>query len=334
MTAAALDVRGLSVAAGDTPIVRDVTFTVAPGRRVGLVGESGSGKTLTALAIMGLLRRPLAVTEGSVLLGDTDLRGLGRRELDRVRGGRIAMIYQDPMASLNPLHRVGDQIVEAIRLHGSASRVVARRRAIELLGDVGIHDAAVKVDAYPHELSGGMRQRVMIAMALSADPEVLLCDEPTTALDVTTQRKIVELLVAISEERSVAMVMITHDLGVAAGFCDDIAVMYAGRLVEQATAVELYARPRHPYSEALLGAAIDLTAPLDRPIPTIAGQPPIPGRLAPGCSFHPRCRYAQDVCRERRPLLEPSGPSLAACHFPLAPAATTAPAGAEGRHDG
>jgi oligopeptide/dipeptide ABC transporter ATP-binding protein len=318
MTATVLDVDGLCVSVGDTPIVRDVSFSLRAGTRLGLVGESGSGTTLTALAIMGLLKRPLHVTDGSIRLGETQLRGLRRRELNRVRGGRIGMIYQDPMASLNPLHKVGDQIIEAIRLHSTLGRAAARARAIELLEDVGIRDAATRVDAYPHELSGGMRQRVMIAMALSADPEVLLCDEPTTALDVTTQRNIVQLLARISDERGMAMIMITHDLGVAAGFCDEVAVMYAGRLVEQAPVLDLYARPRHPYAEALLGAAVDLTMDLDRPIPTIAGQPPIPGQLPGGCSFHPRCRYAQDRCADQRPLLEPLGPGRVACHFALA----------------
>jgi oligopeptide/dipeptide ABC transporter ATP-binding protein len=319
----ALAVEGLTVVADagrgrELPIVRDVSFTVARGARMGLVGESGSGKTMTAMAVMGLLRRPLRITAGSVRLGETDLRALRGRALGRVRGGRIGMIYQDPMRSLNPLHKVGDQISETIRLHTSLSRREAGARVLELLADVGIADAAAKARAYPHELSGGMRQRVMIAMALSADPDVLLCDEPTTALDVTTQRRIVELLVRISRDRGVAMVMITHDLGVAAGFCDEIAVMYAGRLVEQAPVRELYAAPRHPYSEALLGAACDLTLPLDRPIPTIAGQPPLPGRLASGCSFHPRCPYAQDVCVEQRPPLEPAaGGGRVACHFAL-----------------
>ncbi|HST42958.1 MAG TPA: ABC transporter ATP-binding protein [Conexibacter sp.] len=321
---AALAVEGLTVVADagrgrELPIVRDVSFTVARGARMGLVGESGSGKTMTAMAVMGLLRRPLRITAGSVRLGETDLRALRGRALGRVRGGRIGMIYQDPMRSLNPLHKVGDQISETIRLHTSLSRREAGARVLELLADVGIADAAAKARAYPHELSGGMRQRVMIAMALSADPEVLLCDEPTTALDVTTQRRIVELLVRISREREVAMVMITHDLGVAAGFCDEIAVMYAGRLVEQAPVRELYAAPRHPYTEALLGAACDLTLPLERPIPTIAGQPPLPGQLASGCSFHPRCPYAQEVCVEQRPPLETAadGGGRVACHFAL-----------------
>jgi oligopeptide/dipeptide ABC transporter ATP-binding protein len=327
-----LEVEGLCVGTGALEIVRDVSFSLAPGRRLGIVGESGSGKTLTALATMGLLRRPLRAASGSVRLGGEELLGLSRRALDRRRGGRIAMIYQDPMQSLNPLHRVGDQIVEAIRLHTPMGRSAARARAVELLDDVGIRDAAAKARAYPHELSGGMRQRVMIAMALSADPEVLLCDEPTTALDVTTQRRIVDLLVRVSEERGVAMVMITHDLGVAAGFCHDVAVMYGGRIVERRPVEALYARPGHPYAGALMGAALDLQAPLDRPIPAIPGQPPMPGELPSGCSFHPRCPHAQERCAVERPLLVarpdvPGGP--VACHFPLGGTEAAGAAGEE-----
>jgi oligopeptide/dipeptide ABC transporter ATP-binding protein len=313
-----LAVEGLTVAVGDTPIVRDVSLSLAPGKRIGLVGESGCGKTVTAMAVMGLLRRPLERTAGRVMLDDTDLAALGRRRLDRLRGSRIAMVYQDPMASLNPLQRVGRQVVEAVRLHSDVSRGAARARAVELLDEVGIPDPAARVDSYPHELSGGMRQRVMIAMALAGEPEVLLCDEPTTALDVTTQRRIVELLTRISDERRLAIVLITHDLGVAAGLVDEVAVMYAGRIVERAPVGELYTGPRHPYTEALLGAACDLTLPLDQPIPTIPGQPPLPAEVDDGCSFRARCRYAQDLCAQQRPLLERrDGGPPAACHFPL-----------------
>jgi oligopeptide/dipeptide ABC transporter ATP-binding protein len=317
MSEPVLEVRDLSVSIGDTPIVRDVSFAVAKGERMGLVGESGSGKTLTVLAVMGLLRAPLRVSGGEALLGGTDLTKLKRRRLDRIRGGRIGMIYQDPMASLNPLHRVGDQLGEAIRLHTGLDKRAARERTVELLDEVGIKDPASRARSYPHELSGGMRQRAMIAMALGADPEVLLCDEPTTALDVTTQRRIVELLLRISEQRGLALVMITHDLGVAAGFCERIAVMYAGRIVEQAPVDELYARPRHPYAESLLGAACDLTLDLEAPIPAIPGRPPMPGELPQGCSFNPRCRYAQEKCHGVEPPLEPHGSGAVACYFEL-----------------
>jgi oligopeptide/dipeptide ABC transporter ATP-binding protein len=312
-----LEVRDLSVSVGETPIVRGVSFVVGRGQRIGLVGESGSGKTLTVLAVMGLLRAPLRVSGGEALLGGTDLLKLKRRRLDQIRGGRIGMIYQDPMASLNPLHRVGDQVAEAIRLHTGLDRAAARERTVELLDEVGIRDARARIESYPHELSGGMRQRVMIAMALGPDPEVLLCDEPTTALDVTTQRRIIELLLKISEQRGLALVMITHDLGVAAGFCEQVAVMYAGRIVESAPVDELYARPRHPYAEALLGAACDLTLDLEAPIPAIPGRPPIPGELPSGCSFNPRCPHARPRCHEAEPPPERHGAGTVACYFEL-----------------
>jgi oligopeptide/dipeptide ABC transporter ATP-binding protein len=293
-----LDVAGLEVSVGSTPIVRGVGFALSAGRRLGIVGESGSGKTLTALAIMGLHRHPIRVTGGRVRLGETDLLGLSRRRLDRVRGRRISMIYQDPGSSLNPLMTIGAQIVEAIRLHQNVSRGVARDRAAHLLGEVGIPDPRGRVDAYPHEFSGGMRQRVMIAMALAGEPEVLLCDEPTTALDVTTQARVIDLIDRICHERGLAAVLITHDLGVAAGFCDDIAVMYAGQIVESAPVAALYASPGHPYSQALMSATIDLGADLLTPIPVIPGQPPLPEDLGGGCAFAPRCPLALDRCAE------------------------------------
>jgi oligopeptide/dipeptide ABC transporter ATP-binding protein len=312
-----LDVRGLNVAVRDTPVVRDVSLSIPAGGRLGLVGESGCGKTMTALSIMRLVKSPVHVTGGQVLLGDTDVLQLSEKELNRVRGGRIAMVYQDPMQALNPLHRIGDQIVEAIRLHTGASRVEAHARAVGLLDDVGVADAARRMKAYPHEFSGGMRQRAMIAMALATDPELLLCDEPTTALDVTTQALIIDLLMDISQERGVATMLITHDLGVAAGFCDDIVVMYAGRVIERAQVERLYQRPLHPYSEALMGASVDLEMPLDEPIPAVGGQPPVPGDMPPDvCAFHPRCPYAQDLCRRERPPLAPHSGDLVACHFP------------------
>jgi oligopeptide/dipeptide ABC transporter ATP-binding protein len=317
VTAPVLDVRDLNVAVRDTPVVRDVSLSIPAGGRLGLVGESGCGKTMTALSIMRLVKPPVHITGGQVLLGDTDLLRLSQKELDRVRGGRVAMVYQDPMQALNPLHRIGDQIVEAIRLHTNASRVDAHPRAVALLDDVGVADAARRMKAYPHEFSGGMRQRVMIAMALAADPELLLCDEPTTALDVTTQARIIDLLMEISQKRGVATMLITHDLGVAAGFCDDIVVMYAGRVIERSQVDRLYQRPLHPYSEALMGASVDLEMPLDQPIPAVGGQPPVPGEMPDNvCPFHPRCPYAQDICRRERPPLAPHAGALVACHFP------------------
>jgi peptide/nickel transport system ATP-binding protein len=234
-----------------------------------------------------------------------------------VRGGRIAMIYQDPMSALNPVISIGAQIAEAVRLHSDVSRVVARAQAIDLLGDVGVPRPSQRFNAYPHEFSGGMRQRVMIAMAISASPEVLIADEPTTALDVTTQARIMDLLDTIAETRRIATMLITHDLAVASSFCDDITVMYAGQIVERAGVRSFYERPVHPYSEALLSAAIDLTIPVDLPITTIGGQPPHPGELEGSCSFCPRCAYAEPICLERRPELIALNDAEVACHFAM-----------------
>ena len=291
-----LDVRDLEVSVGQTPVVRSVSFQLAAGERLGIVGESGSGKTLTALSVIGLHRDPVRVSGGQVLLNGTDLLTLRRREIDKIRGARISMIYQDPATSLDPLMTIGAQIVEAIRLHEPASRAQARNRAVELLGEVGVPSPRERLGAYPHEFSGGMRQRVMIAIALACQPEVLLCDEPTTALDVTTQALVLDLLDRLCREHGVASVLITHDLAVASGFCDRIAVMYAGQVVEQASAADFFERPAHPYSAALLSASVDLAADISRPLPTIAGQPPLAGSLPAGCAFLSRCPYAVDAC--------------------------------------
>jgi len=315
-----LDVRDLRVAFGPVEPVRGVSFELRRGERLGLVGESGSGKSLTALAVMRLARR--ATLRGEVLLEGRDLLRLKPREMEKVRGGRVAMVYQDPMSALNPVYTVGRQLEEAIRLHTRADRRAARERAVELLDDVGVPHPRQRVDQYPHEFSGGMRQRVMIAMAMCADPAVLICDEPTTALDVTTQARIMDLLDRLVEEHGTAVVLITHDLGVAAGFCDAIQVMYGGRIVERAEAERLYRAPVHPYSEALLGAAVDLSLELGVPIPTIGGAPPLAGELPSGCSFHPRCPVARDVCRAELPALEPLSGRSVACHLAAERAAT------------
>ncbi|ADB48551.1 ABC transporter ATP-binding protein [Conexibacter woesei] len=320
VTDAVLDVRDLRVAFGPIEPVRGVSFSLRRGERLGLVGESGSGKSLTALAIMRLARR--AQLSGQVLLEGEDLLTLKPRQMEKVRGGRVAMVYQDPMSALNPVQTVGHQLEEAIRLHSRLDRRGARERAIELLDGVGVPHPQRRVEQYPHEFSGGMRQRVMIAMAMCADPAVLICDEPTTALDVTTQARIMDLLDRLVEDHGTAVMLITHDLGVAAGFCDSIQVMYGGRIVERAEAEALYRAPVHPYSEALLGAAVDLSLELGVPIPTIGGQPPLAGRLPSGCSFHPRCPHAQDVCRTDSPALESAAGRPVACHFADARAQT------------
>lgn len=292
----ALTVTDLRISAGRAELLRGVSLSVAPGERLGLVGESGSGKSITALGVMGLLSRPARVAEGSILLAGTELVGMRRRELDAVRGARIAMIYQDPGAALNPLMTIGEQLREAILLHEGMSRQSATARAAALLEEVGLANAGQILDSYPHEFSGGMRQRVMIAMALSCEPDVLICDEPTTALDVTTQARVMALIDRLCRDRGTAVVLITHDLGIAAGFCDRIAVMYAGQLVEVAQTDKLFARPRHPYTRALLDAALDVRQPIAERLPAIAGGPPSPESFDEGCAFRDRCAYASARC--------------------------------------
>ncbi|PRB06994.1 ABC transporter ATP-binding protein [Microbacterium sp. MYb64] len=263
---AVLEVRDLTVAYGDTTPVKGIGFAVRPGERIGLVGESGSGKSLTALSIMRLAEG--ARLGGSIRLEGRELLDLSEREMTRVRGGEIAMVYQDPMSSLNPVRTIGHQLVEAIRLHDRMSKEAARRRAVELLTEVGVPFPEERLSQYPHEFSGGMRQRVMIAMAMSSRPKVLIADEPTTALDVTTQSRIIDLLDRLAEEHGTAVVLITHDLGVAAGFCERIHVMRQGRIIEEGPVEQLYAAPEHPYTRALLGAVVDLTVDVHRPIQT------------------------------------------------------------------
>jgi oligopeptide/dipeptide ABC transporter ATP-binding protein len=315
-----LEVRDLTVefplAKGSIVPVRGVSFDVRRRERVGLVGESGSGKSLTALSLMRLLPSPGRIGSGQILLGGTDLARLPEREMTRLRGGRIALVYQDPMSSLNPVQSVGRQIVEAIRKHEDVSKAGARTRAIELLGDVGISSPERRFDSYPHQLSGGMRQRVMIAMAISASPDLLIADEPTTALDVTTQARIVDLIGRLVEDRNMGVILITHDLGLAASFCDTINVMYAGRIVERSPAGALFEHPVHPYSEALLGAICRLDYDVEQPIAAVGGQPPLPQQLPAGCTFHPRCPYAADRCSDEvpEPHALPDGRE-AECHF-------------------
>ncbi|HST39139.1 MAG TPA: ABC transporter ATP-binding protein, partial [Conexibacter sp.] len=280
MTAPALTVRDLRIGTrrGErtVEIVRGVDLTLAPGARVALVGESGCGKSLTALALMGLLPSGVELLDGSIRLGDTELAGAGERTLRGVRGDRVAMIYQNPLTSLSPVHTVGRQLVDALRAHHKIGRAAARARAGELLEEVGIDRARARLDDHPHQFSGGMRQRVMIAMALVGDPRLLIADECTTALDVTTQARIVETLVGLAQARGTALLFITHDLALASTTCEQVRVMYAGRVVERAPAGAFFAGPRHPYAQMLLGAVCDLDVPLGRPLTTIAGQPPAP----------------------------------------------------------
>jgi peptide/nickel transport system ATP-binding protein len=298
-------------------VVDRVSFRLAPGETLGLVGESGCGKTVSALAIMGLLPHPAGVVEsGRISLGDEQLNGSNPAILRTIRGRRIAMIFQEPMTALNPVHSVGKQILETLRLHEpNASQAVLRKRAIELLEQVGIPAPAQRLNEYPHQLSGGMRQRVMIAMALSGKPEVLIADEPTTALDVTVQAQILELLRALQRERGMALVFITHDLGVVAELCDRVLVMYAGRIAERAPVAELFASPRHPYTLGLMHSVPLPDTPSKSLLPAIEGVVPALHEMPAGCRFSNRCRYADDLCRARVPPLEAVGPAHdAACH--------------------
>ncbi|MPZ31036.1 MAG: ATP-binding cassette domain-containing protein [Rhodospirillales bacterium] len=302
---------------GRVRAVDGVSFSLDRGRTLGIVGESGCGKSVLARTVMGLLPSNARVPPASrVLFDGRDLRGLSERELRSVRGRRMAMIFQDPMTSLNPVMTCGAQVVEALTWHMGLSRRAARDRAVELFTAVGIPEPARRVDHYPHQLSGGMRQRVAIAIALSCEPALLIADEPTTALDVTVQAEILDLLNRQQRERRMALILITHDLGVVAGRTDEIAVMYAGRIVEQARTTVLFSRMRHPYTEALLRSIPRLADPPHTPLVTIAGRPPELIDPPPGCSFAPRCRYAADDCRRLAPALAGDGHAFA-CWHPL-----------------
>ena len=287
---------------GVVQAVDGVSFTVEKGRTLGIVGESGCGKSVTALSIMGLIPKPPAkIVDGSVLFDGRDLTKLSDRQLEDVRGRQVAMIFQDPMTSLNPTFRIGSQITETLRRHLDMNKEAARKRAVELLEEVGIPDAAGRLDDYPHQFSGGMRQRVMIAIALSCNPALLIADEPTTALDVTIQAQILDLLERLREDHEMAMIIITHDMGVVAEAADDVAVMYAGQIVEQAAVLELFENPEHPYTEALLGALPQLEGEGIREgrLTAIPGRPPDLVNPPEACRFAARCRYRElDSCAE------------------------------------
>jgi oligopeptide/dipeptide ABC transporter ATP-binding protein len=312
-----LSIRGLRVGLrrrGEvSEIVRGVDLDVAPGEKLGIVGESGSGKTLTILSVLQLLPAPLEILGGSVSFDGEDLRSVSPRRLREIRGGEVAMVYQDPMSSLNPLLRVGTQIVETLRAHGTEGDR-AEMRSREVLGHVGLSDPERVANAFPHELSGGMLQRVMIAMALSTSPRVLVADEPTTALDVTIQQQILELVESLQAETGMAVVWVTHDLGVVARLVDRVAVMYAGRIVEQAATRDIFERPQHPYTAALLGSLPGPTTAHRAPLRQIGGTPPDPARLGVGCPYRFRCASADEHCAaEEPPLLERGPGQVAAC---------------------
>ena len=298
-----LSVEGLGVAMGGVPVLEDVSFAIAPGETLGLVGESGCGKSVTALSIMRLLPEPPArIASGRIVFDGTDLLDLDAERLRSIRGDRIAMIFQEPMTSLNPVFTIGDQIGESLIVHRGASRAAARAEAARLLDLVGIPAAASRLDRYPHELSGGQRQRAMIAIALACKPRLLIADEPTTALDVTVQAQILDLIARLRRELGMAVLLITHDLGVVAEFCDRVAVMYAGRIVEEAPATALFAAPGHRYTEALLRSMPAANAP-GRDLPSIPGSVPPPAARGAGCVFAPRCGFATPRCRAALPLL-------------------------------
>ena len=299
--------------------VDGVSFDLDRGKSLGIVGESGSGKTILSRSIMGLL--PTAGTErsGSITFEGREIGNLGRKEMRSIWGREMAMIFQDPMTSLNPLMKIGAQIAEPLRIHLGMSKADAHATARKLLHDVRIPEADRRLDQYPHELSGGMRQRVMIAIAMACGPTALFADEPTTALDVTVQAQILDLLAREQKRRQMAMVLITHDLGVVAGRTDEVAVMYAGRVVERAPTPRLFSHMRMPYTEALLAAIPKLESPPHVALPAIGGRPPDPTRTMPGCSFAPRCKYADTRCQESKPPLadpEKAG-GLYACWHPL-----------------
>jgi peptide/nickel transport system ATP-binding protein len=324
-----LDVRDLRVSFatddGTVVAVAGLSFAVGRGRTLGIVGESGSGKTVTGLAVLGLHDPRRAAVSGQVLLDGTDILALSERARSDLRGPAVAMVFQDALTALSPFYTVGAQIAEGYRRHTGASKAAARKRAVDLLGRVGIPEPARRADAYPHEMSGGMRQRAMIAIALACDPHLLIADEPTTALDVTVQAQILDLLADLQAERHMAVVLITHDLGVVSEVADDVLVMYAGRAVERGPAADVLTRPGHPYTWGLLASVPRLTGATDGDLAAIRGTPPSLIDLPAGCPFQPRCDHAAKVpgdrCATELPELAAAGGTLAACHLPRREAA-------------
>ena len=313
-----LSVRDLSVSFklpdGQMTAVDRINFEVKPGEVLGIVGESGSGKSQILFSLMGLLA-PNGKATGEALFGDVDLLSLPPEDLDRIRGGSMSMIFQDPMTSLNPYMRVGDQLAETLITHKGMSHEAARRTAIAMLNRVRIPDAADRAKRYPHEFSGGMRQRVMIAMALLVQPRLLLADEPTTALDVTIQAQILDLMSELARESGAATIFVTHDLGVVARLCDRVIVLYGGRIMEEAAAQALFSNPQHPYTKGLLSSMPRLDAPLRPRLETIQGTPRSGGAMLPGCPFSPRCTVKIAPCEiQQPPLTEIRTSHRAACH--------------------
>ena len=320
-----LEIKDLAVAFptedGLVRAVEGVSLSIERGRTLAIVGESGSGKSVTAQAIMGLIDRKIAKVTGEIWLDGQELIAMPAHELQALRGAQVAMIFQDPMSSLHPFYRVGDQITEAINAHRSIQAKAARAMALEMLRRVGIPAAERRIDDYPHQLSGGMRQRVMIAMALINSPKLLIADEPTTALDVTVQAQILDLITSLQDEFGITVIMITHDLGIVADVADDVAVMYGGRIVEVASTGVLYAQPEMPYTLGLLSSIPRMDRDLSSRLEPIPGNPPSPIHLPIGCVFQPRCTYSDRVaggaCLTVRPdLLETAAGHLVRCHLP------------------
>jgi oligopeptide/dipeptide ABC transporter ATP-binding protein len=299
---------------GAVRAVNGVSFDVRPRERVAIVGESGSGKSVTAQSLLGLL--PTATITGRIEFDGRDVLNMPAAELRALRGWDMSYVFQDPLSSLDPVRTIGSQVTQPLRIRG-VSRKEAKVRALAMLADVGIPDPARRFDEYPHQFSGGMRQRVMIAMALIGEPRLIVADEPTTALDVRVQAKIIDLLYGLTEERGVAVVFITHDLGIVAGFADRVLVLYAGRVMESCATDELYYRSINPYTLGLLQSLPRITGEVPTTLATIGGRPPSPADLLTGCAFHPRCRYAFDACRTERPELRtpPNGNHASACHL-------------------
>jgi peptide/nickel transport system ATP-binding protein len=298
--------RGLLVA------VHDVSFSIAPGEVLGVVGESGAGKSLTGAAIIGLLDPPGRIGAGRVLLDGRRIDNLGDEAMRRIRGREIGAIFQDPLTSLNPLYTVGRQLTETIRTHLDLSEEKARARAVALLEEVGIPAAARRIDHYPHQFSGGMRQRVVIALALAANPKLIVADEPTTALDVSIQSQIIQLLKRLCRDHGTAVMLVTHDMGVIAETADRVAVMYAGRIVEIGPVADVIHRPQHPYTSGLMGSIPSIVDERER-LTQIDGSMPRIAAVPPGCAFHPRCPRVFERCRHERPELLPAGATTAAC---------------------
>jgi oligopeptide transport system ATP-binding protein len=302
---------------GVVKAVDGITFELGKGETLGIVGESGSGKSVTNLSIMRLIPEPPGkIVEGDIIFNGIDVRKLSIDEVRKIRGKRIAMIFQDPMTSLNPFLKISTQLMEVTQLHLGHNKQQARDHAIKMLKTVGIPEAENRIDSYPHEFSGGMRQRVMIAMALSCDPELLIADEPTTALDVTIQAQILELIKELKSRLNTSVILITHDLGVVAGMTEKIIVMYAGKVFEQSPTRELFATPANPYTKGLLKSVPDPAHEQGLELYQIPGLPPDVAHLPPGCPFAPRCERAQDICREQfPPFVEVDANHLSLCHF-------------------